>query len=376
IPLMLIAVAGLTKAAQLPFSSWLTGAMVAPTPVSALLHSSTMVKAGVYILIIFAPLFSKTQVGVILAIIGAFTFLVTAMLAISQSNAKKVLAYSTISNLGLITACAGVGTGLAITAAVLLVIFHAVSKALLFMCVGTVEHKIGSRDIEDMDSLISRLPLLATMMVIGICGMYLAPFGMLISKWATIVAFMESSYGWVLVTLMAFGSAFTIFFWTKWLGKLFMRITNQTKMVDVSINISEKIAVIATSVLTLLCCIFYPIIGSLFTKDPADLAFSILNPNNILMVTIMFSILVIMILASYFGIKSHEKVISPYLCGRSVDENGQFYGSLGTYKVAHSSNYYLEEFCGEKTLLSPAFIISVILILIMIISAIIGIVII
>ena len=376
IPLMLIAVAGLTKAAQLPFSSWLTGAMVAPTPVSALLHSSTMVKAGVYILIIFAPLFSKTQVGVILAIIGAFTFLVTAMLAISQSNAKKVLAYSTISNLGLITACAGVGTDLAITAAVLLVIFHAVSKALLFMCVGTVEHKIGSRDIEDMDSLISRLPLLATMMVIGICGMYLAPFGMLISKWATIVAFMESSYGWVLVTLMAFGSAFTIFFWTKWLGNLFMRITNQTKMVDVSINISEKIAVIATSVLTLLCCIFYPIIGSLFTKDPADLAFSILNPNNILMVTIMFSILVIMILASYFGIKSHEKIISPYLCGRSVDENGQFYGSLGTYKVAHSSNYYLEEFCGEKILLSPACIISVILIVIMIISAIMGIVII
>ena len=133
IPLALIAVAGLTKAAQMPFSTWLTGAMVAPTPVSALLHSSTMVKAGVYLLVLFAPLFSQTWVGVFLALIGAFTFVVTSALAISQSNAKKVLAYSTIANLGLITACAGIGTPEAIMAAILLIIFHAVSKALLFL---------------------------------------------------------------------------------------------------------------------------------------------------------------------------------------------------------------------------------------------------
>ena len=181
IPLALIAVAGLTKAAQMPFSTWLTGAMVAPTPVSALLHSSTMVKAGVYLLVLFAPLFSQTWVGIFLALIGAFTFLATSALAISQSNAKKVLAYSTIANLGLITACAGIGTAEAIEAAILLIIFHAVAKALLFLCVGAVEHKIGSRDIEDMDGLLVRLPLLATMMVIGICGMYLAPVVKMIS---------------------------------------------------------------------------------------------------------------------------------------------------------------------------------------------------
>ncbi|HJJ38911.1 MAG TPA: proton-conducting transporter membrane subunit, partial [Methanocorpusculum sp.] len=177
IPLALLALAGITKAAQLPFSTWLTGAMVAPTPVSALLHSSTMVKAGVFLLIVLAPLFHQTWVGIALAFIGAFTFLATSALAISQSNAKRVLAYSTIANLGLIVACAGIGTPAAITAAILLTIFHAVAKCLLFLCVGAVEHKIGSRDIEDMDALLIRQPLLAVMMVVGIAGMYLAPFG-------------------------------------------------------------------------------------------------------------------------------------------------------------------------------------------------------
>ncbi|HJJ91955.1 MAG TPA: proton-conducting transporter membrane subunit, partial [Methanocorpusculum sp.] len=197
IPLALIALAGITKAAQLPFSTWLTGAMVAPTPVSALLHSSTMVKAGVFLLIVFAPLFAQTWVGVALALVGAFTFLATSALAISQSNAKKVLAYSTIANLGLITACAGIGTPAAIVAAILLTIFHAVAKCLLFLCVGAVEHKIGSRDIEDMDSLLVRQPILAVMMVVGIAGMYLAPFGMLISKWAAIEAFISAPLGCV-----------------------------------------------------------------------------------------------------------------------------------------------------------------------------------
>lgn len=86
---VLISFAGLTKSAQLPFSSWLVGAMVAPTPVSALLHSSTMVKAGVYMIIRFAPVLQGTLSGYMIALIGGFTFLLSSAIAISQSNAKR-----------------------------------------------------------------------------------------------------------------------------------------------------------------------------------------------------------------------------------------------------------------------------------------------
>jgi ech hydrogenase subunit A len=144
--------------------------MVAPTPVSALLHSSTMVKAGVYILVRLAPIFQATFSGYVLAFIGAMTFLLASAIAISQSNAKRVLAYSTIANLGLIVACAGIGTYEAIWAAILLIIFHAISKSLLFLSVGTVEHKIDSRDIEDMNGLIVRMPRIAAAMVVALPG--------------------------------------------------------------------------------------------------------------------------------------------------------------------------------------------------------------
>ncbi len=376
VPAALIAVAGLTKAAQMPFSTWLTGAMVAPTPVSALLHSSTMVKAGVYLLVVFAPVFAQTAVGTALAAIGVFTFFVTSALAISQSNAKKVLAYSTIANLGLITACAGIGTPEAVMAAILLIIFHAVAKALLFMCVGAVEHRIDSRDIEDMDGLLVRLPLLATMMVIGICGMYLAPFGMLISKWAAIVAFLEAPFGWALVILLAFGSAFTIFFWTKWLGKLFMRM-NRPQAPDTVLHASEKIAVTATGIFTILCCVGFaaitvywiePYLAGIYTGFAETGA---ILSDNILMIAIMFVILAVLVLAAHFG-SSAGRTLPPYLCGRGVDETGRFHGSLGVYKEAKSANYYMEEYCGEDVLIKPSWVISILLIGIMFVLAFLG----
>jgi len=147
LPAVLLSIAGMAKAAQFPFAGWLRGAMVAPTPVSALLHSSTMVKAGVFLIIKISPVFSGTLQGFLVAAVGAFTFLAAAFIAISRKDAKEVLAYSTISNLGLIVLCAGVGTAEAVWAAILLLLFHALAKALLFCTVGLVEQRIGSRSI-------------------------------------------------------------------------------------------------------------------------------------------------------------------------------------------------------------------------------------
>ena len=110
LPAALLCFAGMTKAAQCPFSSWLLGAMVAPTPVSALLHSSTMVKAGVYLVLRMAPLISGTTVGILVATVGGVTFLVGSLGAIAKQEAKRVLAYSTVANLGLVVLCGGIGT--------------------------------------------------------------------------------------------------------------------------------------------------------------------------------------------------------------------------------------------------------------------------
>lgn len=243
IPIVLLCITAFTKAAQLPFQSWLLGAMVAPTPVSALLHSSTMVKAGVYLVVRLAPGFSPerlgalgTYIGAMVALVGAFTFFGASFLAISQTTGKRVLAYSTIANLGLIIACAGINTPLALAAAILLIIFHAISKGLLFLCAGTIEHVIWSREIDDMEALAEKAPIVTFITATGILSMFLPPFGMLLAKWMA----MESSLSisrvagsispalhvilnvvMLLVAIcMVLASAATIVFWAKWLGRM------------------------------------------------------------------------------------------------------------------------------------------------------------
>jgi ech hydrogenase subunit A len=217
IPVALLCYTGCTKAAQMPFQSWLLGAMVAPTPVSALLHSSTMVKAGVYLVLRLAPAFAGTYLSTAITIVGAFTFFGASALAVSQTTGKRVLAYSTIANLGLIIACAGINTPLSIAAAILLIIFHAISKGLLFLCAGTIEHQIWSREIEDMEGLAAKAPLTTLITAVGILSMFLPPFGMLLGKWIAI----EAAYRVPLAAILfVLASTLTIVFWTKWLGRL------------------------------------------------------------------------------------------------------------------------------------------------------------
>jgi ech hydrogenase subunit A len=217
LPVALLCFTGFTKAAQMPYQSWLLGAMVAPTPVSALLHSSTMVKAGVYMVLRLAPAYEGTFLSTAIAVAGAFTFFATSALAISQTTGKRVLAYSTIANLGLIIACAGINTPLSIAAAILIIIFHAISKALLFLCAGTIEHQIWSREIEDMEGLAAKAPLTTVITTIGILSMFLPPFGMLLGKWIAL----EAAYTVPLAAILfVLASTLTIVFWTKWLGRL------------------------------------------------------------------------------------------------------------------------------------------------------------
>ena len=154
------------------------------------------------------------------AFIGGFTFIAASMMAIAQNDGKKVLAFSTVSNLGLIVACAGIGVEETVWAAILLMIFHSVSKSMLFQAVGATENSIGSRDIEDMHGLILRLPQ---------AGIYHGHrhrrhvSGPLrhahLQMGRHLKAFVDSG-NVILVIFIAYGSATTMFYWTKWLGKL------------------------------------------------------------------------------------------------------------------------------------------------------------
>lgn len=350
IPAILISVAGLIKSAQMPFSSWLLGAMVAPTPVSALLHSSTMVKAGVFVIIKFAPVLQGTLAGHLVALIGGVTFLMTSLLAVTQSNAKRVLAYSTIANLGLIVACAGIGTYETLTAAVLLVIFHAVSKGLLFLGVGTIEHKTGSRDIEDMGGLIATRPGLGLVMLVGILGMFLAPFGMLISKWATFQAFVDVNPP-ILAILLAFGSAPTLFFWTQWMGKLISVPQNPIRVSD-HVPGDEWIALGALALITGLACTFFPILAQKVV-DPyvLDIYGRTLGMTRGNMIIMLMMLGVMVALPVLYAVAPKRWIRSPaYLAGANVAGSRSFTGAMGIEREVGLRNYYLSGFLSEPRL--------------------------
>ncbi|KQS68719.1 hydrogen gas-evolving membrane-bound hydrogenase subunit E [Modestobacter sp. Leaf380] len=154
-----VALAAFTKSAQFPFQSWLPGAMVAMTPVSAYLHAATMVKAGIYLLIRVSPLFAdQTAWSAALISVGLTTALLGAVQALREHDLKGMLARSTVSQLGLLVAVIGVGTSTALAAALLHTVAHALFKATLFMLVGIVDHETGSRDIRELSGLRRVMP--------------------------------------------------------------------------------------------------------------------------------------------------------------------------------------------------------------------------
>jgi ech hydrogenase subunit A len=333
LPAALLCFAGITKAAQCPFSSWLLGAMVAPTPVSALLHSSTMVKAGVYLILRLAPVITGTTVGLMVALVGSLA-------AITTPEAKRVLAYSTVANLGLVVLCGGIGTYEAVWAGVLLIIFHAVAKCLLFLCVGVVEHKLHSRNIEDMSGLILYMPRVAVMMLIGMAGMSLAPFGMLISKWAALRAVVDAYP--MLSFFIVFGSSATLFFWVKWMGKLVEVVQPQRRVVK-EISLDESVALYVLSLATFLACLLFPLLSKRFIEPYVAGVYGqsgfLGHGNTIIMVIMM--VLVMLFPLSFLSRGRGVTLADPYLGGANIQGSPRFTGSGGTIETMTMHNYYM-----------------------------------
>ena len=357
LPLMGLALAALTKSAQLPFSRWLMGAMVAPTPSSALLHSATMVKAGIYLLIRIAPAMFGNLVGLTVALIGGFTFFVASVRAIIHTDGKKVLAYSTISNLGLIVACCGVGINETIWAAIFLMMFHCVSKSLLFQTVGSVEHVSGSRNIEDMHGLIKRYPALATAMMIGIAGMYLAPFGMLISKWSALQAFVDAG-NVALVLLLAFGSATTLFYWTKWISKLLAYARPTVRRKDTT-SFDQWTSIGGHTIIMVVLCLVFPflsdslvtpIVNSLFGTDNFKPVLS--DENLVILVTMIAAIALVIILGFVITRLVKTRKTTIYMSGIVTDDERHYVGAMDEEITMYHANWYLSDTIGTDRLMN------------------------
>jgi multicomponent K+:H+ antiporter subunit A len=170
--LVLVALGALTKSAQFPFHFWLPHAMAAPTPVSSYLHSATMVKAGVFLLMRLWPVLSDTVEWTwIIGGAGICTLLLGAFIAIFQHDLKGLLAYSTISHLGLITLLLGIGSPLAVVAAIFHTLNHATFKASLFMAAGIIDHETGTRDMRRLRGLRTAMPITATLAIVASAAM-------------------------------------------------------------------------------------------------------------------------------------------------------------------------------------------------------------
>ncbi|QFI65497.1 putative monovalent cation/H+ antiporter subunit A [Sinorhizobium alkalisoli] len=215
--LLLVVGGAFTKSAQFPFHFWLPNAMEAPTPVSAYLHSATMVKAGVYLLMRLNPVLGGTpEWQVILPLFGAATLMAGALLAVRQTDLKLMLAYTTMSSLGLLVMLTGLGLPYAIEAATLYLVAHALFKGALFMVAGIIDHETGTRDLTRLGGLRSAMPLtfaiaLATALSMG----GLPPFFGFLAKeeiYAALSGFELRSATFALLTIFANALMFAVAF--------------------------------------------------------------------------------------------------------------------------------------------------------------------
>lgn len=229
--LVLLLVGALSKSAIFPFHFWLPGAMAAPTPVSAYLHAAAMVKAGIYLIALFAPVFAGSPLWRPIVVgLGAFTILLGGLQALRESDLKRILAFGTVSQLGLLTVVLGYGTQDAALTGLALLISHALFKSALFLVVGVIDRQLSTRDIGELSGVGRQAPVMATFSIIAVASMVgIIPTIGFVAKEGVLTAFLHEASGgavWGIVGLagIVLGSVLTAAygirfiwgaFWTK-----------------------------------------------------------------------------------------------------------------------------------------------------------------
>ncbi|MEX2408512.1 MAG: hydrogen gas-evolving membrane-bound hydrogenase subunit E, partial [Rhodovibrionaceae bacterium] len=225
--LLLILLGCFTKSAQFPFHFWLPHAMAAPTPVSAYLHSATMVKAGLFLMARLWPVMAGTEAWFYLvATTGLATMVIGAAIALFKDDLKALLAFSTVSHLGLITMLLGFGSPMAAVVAVFHIINHATFKAALFMTAGIVDHEVHSRDIKRLGGLAALMPitaLIATITALSMAG--IPPLNGFISKEMMLEEAAHSAWAgnpWVIGAVATFGALLSVAYSFRYIAHVFL----------------------------------------------------------------------------------------------------------------------------------------------------------
>ncbi|WP_438464099.1 monovalent cation/H+ antiporter subunit A [Marinomonas sp. PE14-40] len=225
--LVLFLLGAFTKSAQFPFHFWLPHAMAAPTPVSAYLHSATMVKAGIFLMARMHPVLADTELWfLIVSLTGLTTLLLGAYIALFKHDLKGLLAYSTISHLGLITLLLGLDTRLSTVAALFHIINHATFKASLFMAAGIIDHETGSRDMRQLNGLWKYMPHTATLAMVAASSMAGVPLlnGFLSKEMFFTETLHQAALGslsWMIPVLATVGAVFAVAYSMRFVHDVF-----------------------------------------------------------------------------------------------------------------------------------------------------------
>ncbi len=324
LPISFLIIASFIKGASIPFERWLLGAMVAPTPVSAILHSATMVKIAPYLILKIAPAFSPL-LAMIVVFSGSFVFMSASLLALSKDYFKEILGLSTIALLALMMAIASIGTEQATNIVLILIVFHAISKALLFLQAGILEKVYHLKYLQDIDYLSSKSPLIVFFILIGFGSLTLPPFGVFLGKFASIELLATLGeeniiYLFSLVFILI-GSVFLTLLYFKVVTKLLPK--------NKSVQLEEgKIKIPLSYQITSFALVFLLIIGVL-----GSLRFEILDFYEIVVPAILIGIVPILFYLLPFA---NIKRTNEYNCGEKdeIELSAYYFGITSQVKKA------------------------------------------
>jgi ech hydrogenase subunit A len=346
--LALLAIAAATKSALAPFHPWLLGAMVAAAPVSALLHASTMVKAGSYLLLRLSPVMAGTWVGIVVATLGAFSFAAAAMLALRERDLKRVLALSTVASLGAIAAAAALGSPLALAAGIVFLVLHAAAKGLAFLVVGSTEQVTGTRDLESLVGLGRARPWLAGPLLLAAAAMALPPFGIAVAKWAILLA---GGGELTVILLLAVGAAANVALWTAVAARIIVRRPLDLRTVE-PVHASQRMAMGLLTVATAAGLVAAGPLAAVFGDAAAEVAFGQAAPladgmratamGGIFPIVALAAVLVGALAVPWLLVRGMPTAPEPYLSGANATAGSGvgFRGPGGRRFAASSSGFY------------------------------------